>query len=331
MQVRASTKATGPFGPLLIAVFFGLLSGTGEAFGDLILQALLKLTGVGPAILWIAPVVNTLLFLVIALLLLLAARLVPVLARATVFTSVFSALAFLGWLALGFRKTIHPASLVLVAAGFAAVVARWSFKHPATAHRVWARGAVLLGLTTLASLAGISGWDRVRESVALRRLPVAAPSSPDVLIVVLDAARADHLSSYGYTRETSPVLDQLAAEGVLFENAISTSSYSLPAHVSLLSGLYPGEHKVSWLDYRIRPDVITRWLPDYMRDRGYRTAAFTGNTAWFTHEQGFDRGFVRFDDYYHSIPDRILRTVFLANRLRIHVLVTGPDPPAPRG
>ena len=57
-----------------------------------------------------------------------------------------------------------------------------------------------------------------------------------VLILMLDTMRADHVSAYGYPRRTTPALDELARDGLLFSRAFSTSSWTLPAHVSLFSG-----------------------------------------------------------------------------------------------
>src|SRR5688572_8062213 len=65
---------------------------------------------------------------------------------------------------------------------------------------------------------------------------------PNVLLVSIDTLRADHLSCYGYERPTSPRLDRLAKEGVLFERAVSTTSWTLPAHLSMLTGLPISAH-----------------------------------------------------------------------------------------
>jgi len=73
-------------------------------------------------------------------------------------------------------------------------------------------------------------------------LPEARPGSPNILLIVVDTLRADHLASYGYKRETSPNLDRLAEQGVVFESAFATSSWTLPAHASLVTGRYPHEH-----------------------------------------------------------------------------------------
>ena len=64
---------------------------------------------------------------------------------------------------------------------------------------------------------------------------------PDVLIVVMDTVRADHLSTYGYSRETSPELTELMKTGVLFTDVTASSSWTWPSHAALFSGFPPWE------------------------------------------------------------------------------------------
>src|SRR5207248_9221490 len=65
---------------------------------------------------------------------------------------------------------------------------------------------------------------------------------PDVVVIVLDAVRADHLSAYGYARPTTPVIDGLAYAGVLYRRAISAGTWTIPAHASLLTARLPTPH-----------------------------------------------------------------------------------------
>ncbi|MGY8804601.1 MAG: sulfatase-like hydrolase/transferase, partial [bacterium] len=65
---------------------------------------------------------------------------------------------------------------------------------------------------------------------------------PNVLLISIDTLRPDHLGAYGYERATSPRIDRLAAEGALFETAISSSSWTLPAHAALFTGLSDSVH-----------------------------------------------------------------------------------------
>lgn len=111
---------------------------------------------------------------------------------------------------------------------------------------------------------------------------------PHVVLVVIDAARADHFSAYGYARETTPFLDRVAREGVRCTHAVATAPGSLAAHASLFTGLHAVTHGVS--DERPRLRAEPRVLAECLRDAGYRTAAFCTNAA-VSPETGFDRGF----------------------------------------
>ena len=104
----------------------------------------------------------------------------------------------------------------------------------------------------------------------------AAPDEPpNVAVFVIDTLRPDHLGSYGYERKTSPVIDALASEGILFEQAISTAPRTWQSFTSMLTGLYPPRHGVRQIfDRPLRGGVAT--LPALLAARGYTTAAFDG-------------------------------------------------------
>jgi arylsulfatase A-like enzyme len=118
----------------------------------------------------------------------------------------------------------------------------------------------------------------------------------DVLLVVLDTVRADHVSSYGYPRETTPNLDRLAAEGERFDEAWAQSPWTLPAMATILTGLPPHRHGAGWSAgslFGIVPDART--LAARLSAAGYRTAAFV-NVVWCSPElSSLDRGFGRYD------------------------------------
>jgi len=115
-----------------------------------------------------------------------------------------------------------------------------------------------------------------------------------VLLVSIDTLRADRLGSYGYTRDTSPAMDRLAAEGVRFENAIATTSWTLPSHVSLMTGMPVPVHEV-WAPHH-RIDPARQLLAERFRESGYATAAFV--SAPFLHRAyGFARGFDTYENF----------------------------------
>lgn len=117
----------------------------------------------------------------------------------------------------------------------------------------------------------------------------------NVLLYVMDALRADHLSCYGYERDTSPALDRLAAEGTRFSACFSPATWTRPVAASLLTGLYPPAHGT-----RTRHDTLGESVPTIAESfaaAGYDTYGVTsmGNVSGAT---GFDDGFDRFSDLY---------------------------------
>ncbi|MBD3291841.1 MAG: sulfatase-like hydrolase/transferase [Armatimonadia bacterium] len=112
-------------------------------------------------------------------------------------------------------------------------------------------------------------------------------SKPNVLLVVLDSARADRLSCYGHTKQTSPQIDRIAEEGTLFERCQSESSWTVPTSVSLLTGLAPREHQAE--KHRQLPDDMP-CLQEALSGRGY-TTLLAGANGFIGPVTGLDRGF----------------------------------------
>ena len=122
----------------------------------------------------------------------------------------------------------------------------------------------------------------------------AAPTGqarPNVLLVVLDTLRADRLGCYGYDRPTSPRLDALAREGVLYERAWSAAPWTLPSHASLFSSLHAVEHGVFDASVRLPEEAET--IAEVLFSAGYDTAAFT-EAGYVRPELGLAQGFARF-------------------------------------
>lgn len=125
-------------------------------------------------------------------------------------------------------------------------------------------------------------------------LPAGSASAPDVILVSIDTLRADHLSSYGYERQTSPFLDSLAADGVRFAHARSASPWTLPAHTTMLTGQLPATHRV--VDDSLSLSDSVPYLPAVMSEAGYSTGGFV-STLYVSKMFGFQRGFDHFDDF----------------------------------
>lgn len=107
-----------------------------------------------------------------------------------------------------------------------------------------------------------------------------------LIVVTLDTVRSDHLGYMGYPRKTTPFLDSLADESIVFRNAFSSVSMTIPEHASIFTGLYPFEHGVLNQMTALPRDIPT--LADYMRRRGFITAAFVSMARLELVDQGFD-------------------------------------------
>jgi len=119
-----------------------------------------------------------------------------------------------------------------------------------------------------------------------------ATRPPDLVLVVVDTLRADHLGAYGYERPTSPVIDALAARGLRFENAAAPSSWTRPSVASLFTSRLPSEHGAVSLVAPLDPAVPT--FVEALRDAGYRTVGVSGNFPNLSDKSGLTRGFETF-------------------------------------
>jgi arylsulfatase A-like enzyme len=293
-----------------LAAWFGILAGLVEGLLYLGLQAAGSLVYTNAQILWFAPVVNSLLYLLVGSGLWIGSRIFPKLPWLLVAVFAFSMLTFLDWLGVVLLEKLYRWALILLSAGLAVVITR----NIASRLNAWLRFSRrslpwLAGIVLLtAILLNTSAWLVERRAVA--DLPPAAPGAPNVVLIVVDTLRSDHLSSNGYERATTPNLDALAAQGVSFQNAYSTSSYSLPSHVSLLTGKNIYEHAIEWDRPKALVDEPIPTLSEMMQKFGYRTGGFSANLFWVTREQGFDRGFVYFEDYFENLADMLIRPFF---------------------
>ena len=116
---------------------------------------------------------------------------------------------------------------------------------------------------------------------------------PNIILLVLDCARAQSLSCYGYPRETTPNIDRLAEDGVVYENAFSPANWTIPSHASMFTGTYPSEHRVSGRGLRLDRQFIT--LAQVLKAQGYETVGFTANSL-VSRITDLDRGFDRIRD-----------------------------------
>jgi arylsulfatase A-like enzyme len=227
------------------------------------------------------------------------------------------------------------------------------------------RGAGGARIPGAVEVEAMSRHDHVVAIAGLLAMAAAASgcgdTRPNVLLITLDTTRADHMSCYGYSRPTTPNLDRLAERSVVYTRAISTSSWTLPAHASLFTGRFPTSHGARYdaegplrlnsvvdgpsSSYRARglvPEEIT--LASLLSDAGYSTAAVVGG-PWMKRVFGLDKGFDFYDDQGITVDGRRAEQVTAVALEWLQSAGPGPfflflnyfdphgpyDPPAPYG
>ena len=147
---------------------------------------------------------------------------------------------------------------------------------PRTGHRP-RRAALILGLWTLGPVGCAPGNNASSEG-----------PRPNVVIVLIDTLRADRMGLYGYDRDTSPYVDELAEHGVVFEQASSAAPWTLPSVVSMFTSRFIAEHNVAYDGQVIGNSLMT--LTEGLSDSGYTTASFLKN-PYAGEISGLHRGF----------------------------------------
>ena len=200
---------------------------------------------------------------------------------------------------------LHQVARLLLTAGLATQAAIFMARNPARLVRV-SRRTVLPMLALVGALAlAIPLVLRARELNQTAALPAPSPGAPNVLLVVLDTERALDLSVYGYGRRTAPTLERLAAQGIVFERAYATSSWTLSSHASLFTGHLPLELGTGWLDPL---DEEAETLAEVFAARGYVTAGFSANTFYVGRASGLAQGFAHFEGYRLTPLSVLLRS-----------------------
>ena len=177
-----------------------------------------------------------------------------------------------------------------------------------------------------------------------------AAKRPDIVLITLDTTRADHLGAYGYERDTTPHLDRLAVDAAVYQNAYSTTTWTLPSHASLRTGKFPTSHGAMH-DAEgplIRGDAIDgpefftlhrargisgdeTTMADILRAEGYATGAVVAG-PWLKRLFGLARGFDHYDDQQiSSVRGRLAEQVTTGHgyslyeaELRIPLLIKSP-------
>ncbi|MGB5174710.1 MAG: sulfatase-like hydrolase/transferase, partial [Thermoanaerobaculia bacterium] len=135
---------------------------------------------------------------------------------------------------------------------------------------------------------------------------------PNVVLILVDTLRADHLSVYGYSRRTTPNLEEFARRAVVFTQASAASSWTKPSVATIFSSLYPVTHKARTNQDFLSGSVLT--LAEALRDSGYVTLGVTANPL-IAPTFGFTQGFLDFSTPETASPFRLTTAGRLATRL----------------
>jgi choline-sulfatase len=154
---------------------------------------------------------------------------------------------------------------------------------------------------TTARIRGVPSWSRAAVLCAATwsaNCQAITPVPDSLVLITLDTTRADRLPAYGFQGVSTPALDRLAAEGIVFEDAVAPVPLTLPSHASLLTGRWPTKHGIrDNADAALAPAELT--LAEVLRDRGVRTGAFVASVV-LQSGRGLEQGF----GTYVDVPKR---------------------------
>ncbi len=128
-------------------------------------------------------------------------------------------------------------------------------------------------------------------------LPVVAQEKlPNVVFITVDTLRSDHLSSWGYHLKTSPNIDQIASEGMRYENAYTVTTRTAPSHYSMFTSRYPQEHGAKLNGFAVSETSKFLFLPQIFQKHGYTNGAFVSSWVLTSRLTKLDRFFGVYDE-----------------------------------
>lgn len=300
---------------LIVACAIAALFGLVEALAHVVVSVSLHRPRWGGAgeyytegLLWMAPIANTVGYALLAFVVLAALRLRRTRVPVVPWIGGFCALGVYGILRSLFTG-LHPAAVLLVSIGVASRMAR-----PGAGLALRARGPrralAATAVVSLVVLAGVTmaGARRV-EGAGLRR-------AWNVLFIVLDTQRAADMSLYGYHRNTTPHIDALARDAMVFEQAIATAPWTLASHASMFTGHWPSELSTSW-DVRLDDEYPT--IAELFSKSGWATAGFVANEIYTSPRSGLGRGFQVYQGEQIR-PVIVLKNAWFTRNLMMRVL-----------
>lgn len=218
--------------------------------------------------------------------------------RGRIFTTPWVPITVLAALPMVFTRT-HPrptlaGGLLLLLPYIAAAVILAAFMSGRKA----LRPVLVVASVALAVLGACFLLRQTTRSDPQPRGNALTSNQPNIILITLDTVRADHVSLYGYERDTTPNLRRLAAESTVYQNAISAGDMTLSSHASIFTGMNPSWHRAHFdRDYEGGRPLDTRYrtLAEMLYTKGYDTAGIVANYLYLGYGFGLDRGFAFHD------------------------------------
>ena len=164
-----------------------------------------------------------------------------------------------------------------------------------------------------------AGWGSPHVVCDVMSRPEALSDRPNVLLISIDTLRPDHLGFYGYRRPTSPTLDALARESVVFDHAFAPAPHTLPSHASMFTGLFPDQHGAGHRFPESPLSQEARTLAETLEAAGYRTLGFSSG-GMMSARYGLSQGFEEWTERQPANLKSVMPAVFDALER------TGPEP-----
>ena len=270
-----------------LGVWVGLVSGGVDAAYAFVRSVVLESwMPFGEMIFWSGPASQAVLLGLTALPLAMLARKFPGIRRFA-----YGVLIFLGCLYVCLLLPIHLLAGGILSLGVAVQLSRLIVGFPRASAAVvrWTMVAMLLIIAGTYYYMAI--YPSVREGQQVAQRAPAPEGLPNVLLVVLDTVSEEYLQA-----AQLPKFQAAMAKGVRFSNAYATSPWTLPSHLSMFTGLWRHEVEGNLFLSKWKADSTT--LAEWLRDHGYRTGGFVGNTYYCSASTGIDRGFDHYEDFY---------------------------------
>jgi len=278
---------------LLVAVWLGWWMGLIDISYRLLDVALVQRTkGAGLEDLWLAPILGAVVVGAVGLAVWKVAARVRGASTLQPVAAVGVGFFFYSWLRL-FGLGIHPLAAVVLALGLASQLSRPLVTWGDGFVRLVRRTLPWMTAATIVTAVSMGASESLAERRAMAGLGPARDGATNVLLLILDTARAKSMSLYGAERLTTPNIDRLAQEGVVFDWAIAPTPWTLPSHATYFTGLWPHEHGAD-MATRLGDDFDT--LAEVLSEQGYATGGFAANMEFTLRTTGLDQGFHRYRD-----------------------------------